>query len=324
MRVTVMRVYTLKMFSLLNIFYNNYAEYTTAPVRRRMAETFADFGGPDESGACPETKVGTLYLRLVITDMVMGIIVQSMTFPQQMVMKMVLRKKAAKAADGLVGSQDDVSGLDSDAVSSWSEEKLIYQSRIEYTTDRAAQAAIDMMYRQALIWVGSTLCPILPMVGQLNIICIFSAQKYAMFRTCRPPSEPWSADRTRQFFMILVLVTLFISGIPIIGFLLFAPDCGPHKGHVIVDTYSLWMLQMPSSVQLSVGKVLPFVLSAPTMFIVLYVNMIITFLMLKWVYALKKEITYMAQMMSAEEAEKIAIVRQNRLLENFYIPGRCG
>lgn len=343
MRVTVFRVYGLKMFSLLNIFYNNYAEYAkqgklggrrlqafyhehspTVMHGRSLAETFADFGGSDDSNDCPETKVGSLYLRLVVTDMVVGCMVQVSTFPMMWMKIKMLRKSAAKANNGLVhAAEEETTGMDEDSISNWSEEKLMYQARIEYTTDRAAQAAIDMMYRQALIWVGSTLCPILPVVGQINIAMIFSAQKFAMFRTCRPPSEPWSADRTRQFFMILVLVTLFICGLPIIGFLLFSPDCGPHKGHQIIGTYELWMKRMPEEVRVTVGQVIPWVLSGPTMFCVLYVNLIITFLMLKWVWALKKEITYMASMMSAEENEKVNIVRQNRLLEGFYIPGRC-
>ena len=70
------------------------------------------------------------------------------------------------------------------------------RNKKEYDTDRAAQAAIDMMYRQALIWVGASLCPVLPFAGLLNITIQFFVQYYSMFESCKPPKTPWSAEKT--------------------------------------------------------------------------------------------------------------------------------
>eukprot|EP01043_Picozoa_sp_COSAG02_P046539 COSAG02_NODE_4362_length_5449_cov_17.248785_3_plen_1233_part_01 len=90
------------------------------------------------------------------------------------------------------------------------------RNKTEYDTDRAAQAAIDMMYRQSLIWVGASLCPVLPFAGLINITIQFFVQYYSMFKSCKPPRTPWSADKTMYFFMQLVLAALLISGAPIV------------------------------------------------------------------------------------------------------------
>jgi hypothetical protein len=69
-------------------------------------------------------------------------------------------------------------------------ELIDQRNKEEYDTDRAAQAAIDMMYRQALIWVGASFCPVLPFFGLLNIFVQFMVQVCACLpcHRCRAPA----------------------------------------------------------------------------------------------------------------------------------------
>eukprot|EP01046_Picozoa_sp_COSAG06_P006694 COSAG06_NODE_317_length_17666_cov_51.304548_4_plen_1387_part_00 len=122
------------------------------------------------------------------------------------------------------------------------------RNKTEYDTDRAAQAAIDMMYRQSLIWVGASLCPVLPFAGLINITIQFFVQYYSMFKSCKPPKTPWSADKTMYFFMQLVLLALLISGAPIVVLLTSKNlSCGPHCSQAAMAQRAPWLLDSADS-----------------------------------------------------------------------------
>ena len=122
------------------------------------------------------------------------------------------------------------------------------RNKTEYDTDRAAQAAIDMMYRQSLIWVGASLCPVLPFAGLLNITIQFFVQYHSMFHSCKPPKTPWSAEKTMYFFMQLVLLALLISGAPIVVLLTSKKlSCGPHCSQAAMAERAPWLLDSMDS-----------------------------------------------------------------------------
>ena len=122
------------------------------------------------------------------------------------------------------------------------------RNKTEYDTDRAAQAAIDMMYRQSLIWVGASLCPMLPFAGLVNISIQFFVQYNSMFKSCKPPKTPWSAEKTMYFFMQLVLLALLISGAPIVVLLTSKKiSCGPHCSQAAMAQRAPWLLDSMDS-----------------------------------------------------------------------------
>lgn len=151
-----------------------------------------------------------------------------------------LEKERAKAAayDSILRADAKDRSNEHSALDQATLELIDQRNKEEYDTDRAAQAAIDMMYRQALIWVGASFCPVLPFFGLLNISVQFYVQYFSMFKSCKPPKTPWSANKTMYFFMKLVLVTLLISGGPIVFvcviYVCVYALCAPHRFSLIL------------------------------------------------------------------------------------------
>ena len=126
----------------------------------------------------------------------------------------------------------------------------------EFTNFKSALLMIDMMYRQAFVWVGSTWCPWLPVVALITQVAMFSTLQRAMLGGAyRRPAEPWSAEQTFRIFMLHALGTLAITCLPILVWLNRAPDCGPHaptpneEGEIerskVFETFGVYLDDLP-------------------------------------------------------------------------------
>lgn len=76
MKATVQRVYFLKMFSLVNIFYNNLNELTNEN------DTVGLLAISVANRTCVETELGRAYLRLIMMDMLVGAIKEFILWPK--------------------------------------------------------------------------------------------------------------------------------------------------------------------------------------------------------------------------------------------------
>lgn len=85
---------------------------------------------------------------------------------------------------------------------------------------------IDLMYRQAMIWSGAILCPVLCLWGFLMNLIIFLVQCETFIRTHGPPLQPWGASDSNKFFLYLLLFTLAIAAVPAAQFYSDSKDCG--------------------------------------------------------------------------------------------------
>lgn len=85
---------------------------------------------------------------------------------------------------------------------------------------------IDLMYRQAMIWSGAILCPILCLWGFLMNLVIFMVQCNTFVVTHGPPSQPWGASDSNKFFLYLLLCTLVIAAVPAAQFYNDPKECG--------------------------------------------------------------------------------------------------
>jgi hypothetical protein len=100
-----------------------------------------------------------------------------------------------------------------------------------FDNELSASMMIDILYRQAFVWVGSSFCPWLPALACLAQVTMFLSMKHAMLRGAyRRPEEPWSADHTFKVFMIMALLTLVVTSMPTIVWLSHTPKCGPFCG----------------------------------------------------------------------------------------------
>merc|ERR1711939_382090 len=86
------------------------------------------------------------------------------------------------------------------------------------------------MYRQAMIWCGGMLSPVLSAWGSLMNFIIFQIQMRTFLITHRPPDKAWGASDSNKFFLYLLLMTLCITSIPGMLFMERQMFCGPYEG----------------------------------------------------------------------------------------------
>lgn len=104
--------------------------------------------------------------------------------------------------------------------------------RTEFNHDLVGNMVIDLMYRQAMIWTGAVLSPVLCGWGSLMNLAIFQVQRLCFLRTHKPPEKAWGASDSNKFFLYLLMLTLGIAALPAGVFLDRKMECGPFLGKV--------------------------------------------------------------------------------------------
>lgn len=77
---------------------------------------------------------------------------------------------------------------------------------------------LEVVYRQAVIWIGTSFCPILPGIGLISFTIMFFVKKHTYLRTAMLPLRYYSASRSSTFFMVTLLLSLIVVFIPV-GFI---------------------------------------------------------------------------------------------------------
>ncbi|XP_041378180.1 transmembrane channel-like protein 3 [Gigantopelta aegis] len=92
---------------------------------------------------------------------------------------------------------------------------------------------LDLIYGQALIWLGLYFSPFLALIGVLKLIVLFYF-RYVIARTCNvPPAKVFRASRSGNFYMFVLLVNLFVCVFPMAYAVVEmqpSQDCGPFRG----------------------------------------------------------------------------------------------
>jgi hypothetical protein len=103
---------------------------------------------------------------------------------------------------------------------------------------QSSKLVTNMLYRQTLVWAGMPFCPWLPFVAVLLEVLIFATHYLAMMGGAyRTPNEPWSAGQTTSAFVENYMITLLFCAIPVTMWLNVTPQCGPHEGVRVIDTF---------------------------------------------------------------------------------------
>ncbi|KAH9564017.1 hypothetical protein CY35_04G002900 [Sphagnum magellanicum] len=74
---------------------------------------------------------------------------------------------------------------------------------------------VDIVYLQAIVWVGSCYSPIASTVGFVCNLVTFLGYNVVLFHTCVPVEKPYSASRTSNLTYGLLLVTITLCIIPV-------------------------------------------------------------------------------------------------------------
>jgi hypothetical protein len=117
-----------------------------------------------------------------------------------------------------------------------------------FSNSYSAEKIIEILYRQAYVWIGAPFCPWLPLVAAIAQLCMFQAMKYGMKRGAyQAPKQPWSAGQIEDLFFRYALSTLLFCVVPITMWMNNEPLCGPHQGFEVFDTIGIYISEKPSS-----------------------------------------------------------------------------
>lgn len=69
---------------------------------------------------------------------------------------------------------------------------------------------LELVYSQALIWIGTWYSPFLPLMAIIKLPITFYAKKATVFYNCKAEEKAYRAGRSNYFFMILLLGTFLL------------------------------------------------------------------------------------------------------------------
>ncbi|XP_017652293.1 transmembrane channel-like protein 4 [Nannospalax galili] len=163
---------------------------------------------------CWETRLGQEMYKLVLFDLLMGLIVTLLIqFP---------RKLLCGHCPGALGRA---------------------LGTLEF---QVPDEVLGLVYAQIVVWVGSFFCPLLPLINSAKFLLLFYVKKITLFSTCSPASRTFRASTANFFFPVVLLLGLAISAVPVLYSIFLIPPsklCGPFRGQL-----SIWS-HIPESIE---------------------------------------------------------------------------
>ncbi|KAL1765317.1 transmembrane channel 4 [Sigmodon hispidus] len=163
---------------------------------------------------CWETRLGQEMYKLVLFDLVMGLLVMLLIqFPRK-----ILCGLCPGALGRLVGT-------------------------LEF---QVPDEVLGLIYAQTVVWVGSFFCPLLPLINTAKFLILFCLKKITLFSIYSPASGTFRASMANFFFPLVLLVGLAISAVTVLYSIFVIPPsklCGPFQGKL-----SIWV-QIPEAIE---------------------------------------------------------------------------
>mmetsp|Transcript_8748 Transcript_8748/g.12950 ORF Transcript_8748/g.12950 Transcript_8748/m.12950 type:complete len:811 (+) Transcript_8748:37-2469(+) len=112
---------------------------------------------------------------------------------------------------------------------------MAFNSRVKKGEDpklefNVSDAINQVLYRQVIIWIGSALCPMLPLLGVVSSILLYLLKYVMSLISIKFPKNPMANAKGSIFNLSMLLLTLMLSLIPGIFFMLKKDNnCGPFR-----------------------------------------------------------------------------------------------
>ncbi|CAH1795474.1 unnamed protein product [Owenia fusiformis] len=262
-KLTLVRTVFLRLASLATLIATLYIQITCLPKDSCGVNT--DACTPLQ---CWETYVGQQLYKLVIMDFIITIgVIFFVEFPR----KLFVTKCSCKACK-MIGQQ-----------------KFMIPKHV-----------LDLVYSQALCWLGAFYAPLIPAVCVLKFFILFYVKKLTVLVNYEPSGRPYRASKSNSFFMIVLLSSFFLVCIPIaysIAQLAPSKGCGPFRIYYYMhEIMSITIATWPAALQ----SIFNFITSAGfaiPLFIVLGL------------------VVYYYSTMSSANKEMVAILREQLILE---------
>ncbi|XP_076237397.1 transmembrane channel-like protein 7 [Calliopsis andreniformis] len=112
---------------------------------------------------------------------------------------------------------------------------------------------LDVVYLQAICWLGCFFAPLLPMIAIVGTFILFYVKKFACLVNSTPSSKVYRASKSNSLFMFILLISFILCTIPIgysIAEIMPSKACGPFRGFKSVwELLIITFLQFPNWLQ---------------------------------------------------------------------------
>lgn len=103
---------------------------------------------------------------------------------------------------------------------------------------------------QALVWLGSIVAPLLPLLGIVSNVVNFYIKSWLALNVYEPPNITCSASRNSILQYNLTLMTLLFCALPVTTFIYGKRDfCGPNSGQAMSSALSNRLHRIPAAMK---------------------------------------------------------------------------
>eukprot|EP00794_Sanderia_malayensis_P009100 gene9100-10072_t len=90
---------------------------------------------------------------------------------------------------------------------------------------------LDLIYGQALIWIGTFFCPLIPVIGIIKLFIVFYVKKISLMFNCKQSTKPYQGARSNYIFTLVLLLTFLLCVVGVgWGITRISPSsCGPYS-----------------------------------------------------------------------------------------------
>jgi len=98
----------------------------------------------------------------------------------------------------------------------------------EFDEEELAERVMELLYRQAFIWVSAPYSPMLAYLGLFSTSILYFWQSVTIPLSYAPPTRGWNVKQSNKEFRVQLLCTAVATFLPTTIFLHQSMDCGPH------------------------------------------------------------------------------------------------
>ncbi|XP_076455545.1 transmembrane channel-like protein 5 [Babylonia areolata] len=126
-------------------------------------------------------------------------------------------------------------------------------ARLEHPTFNIGRNTVELIYSQALCWLGTFYAPLLSLIVIVKLIIVFYVKMVSVLQNCKPSERPWRATRSHTIFLgFLFIFFLLTTAAVFCGIIFVQPSraCGPYQGKdkmysVVPELVDSWSSDYP-------------------------------------------------------------------------------
>ncbi|XP_053393391.1 transmembrane channel-like protein 7 isoform X2 [Mercenaria mercenaria] len=105
---------------------------------------------------------------------------------------------------------------------------------LSYPEFEIGRNTLNLIYSQALCWLGMYFAPMLSLIMIIKLFIIFYVKRVSVIQNCKPSLRPWRASRAHTIFMGFLFCFFIMATAAVACAIIFlkpSTDCGPFRNH---------------------------------------------------------------------------------------------